>query len=211
MELLLIAGGGHALVVDEAARAQGWRVAGFVDDDEGAVLGGSLPRQGSLRDARALVARGGLAWVLSMGGIDTRARAIEAMREVEGLAAVVVHPAAVVSASARVGRGTFIGVRAIVQAGARLGAHAIVNTGAIVEHECDVGENVHLAPGSILGGRSVVGAGTLVGLGACVLPGVRIGRGCVVGAGATVLRDVDDGTTVVGTPARALASPRVPA
>lgn len=37
---------------------------------------------------------------------------------------------------------------------------------------------------------------------AFVGPGVSVGRGAIVGARAVVVRDVDDGTTVVGNPAR---------
>jgi acetyltransferase-like isoleucine patch superfamily enzyme len=48
-----------------------------------------------------------------------------------------------------------------------------------------------------------VGSGTLLGLGSRILPGIRVGRGCTVGAGAIVTRDVPDGVTVVGVPARA--------
>jgi acetyltransferase-like isoleucine patch superfamily enzyme len=53
-----------------------------------------------------------------------------------------------------------------------------------------------------LGGEVWIGATTLVGIGAIVLPGRRIGTECVVGAGAVVTRDVEDGMTVVGIPAR---------
>jgi acetyltransferase-like isoleucine patch superfamily enzyme len=35
-----------------------------------------------------------------------------------------------------------------------------------------------------------------------VLPGVKIGARCVVGAGAVVTRDLPDGSTVRGIPAR---------
>jgi acetyltransferase-like isoleucine patch superfamily enzyme len=41
-----------------------------------------------------------------------------------------------------------------------------------------------------------------VGIGAIILKGVRIGRGAKVGAGAVVTRDVPDGATIEGNPAR---------
>jgi len=41
-----------------------------------------------------------------------------------------------------------------------------------------------------------------VGIGATILPGVKIGRECVIGAGAVVRKNVADGKTVVGVPAR---------
>ena len=41
-----------------------------------------------------------------------------------------------------------------------------------------------------------------IGIGAIILKGVRIGRGARVGAGAVVTRDVPDGATVTGNPAR---------
>ena len=44
----------------------------------------------------------------------------------------------------------------------------------------------------------------VIGAGAVLLPGVRIGEGATVGAGAVVVRDVPDGATVVGNPARLL-------
>jgi acetyltransferase-like isoleucine patch superfamily enzyme len=46
-----------------------------------------------------------------------------------------------------------------------------------------------------------------IGIGAIVLKGVRIGRGARVAAGAVVTRDVPDGATVAGNPAR-LARPQ---
>lgn len=49
-------------------------------------------------------------------------------------------------------------------------------------------------------------SGCSVGAGAVILPGVRIGRRAVVGAGAVVTKDVPDGATVVGNPARILES-----
>lgn len=41
-----------------------------------------------------------------------------------------------------------------------------------------------------------------IGAGAVILPGIRIGQAAIVGAGAVVTKDVPDGATVVGNPAR---------
>ena len=46
--------------------------------------------------------------------------------------------------------------------------------------------------------------GASIGGGAVVLPGINIGKNAVVGAGAVVTKDVPDGVTVIGNPARVL-------
>lgn len=48
-----------------------------------------------------------------------------------------------------------------------------------------------------------VESGAIVGAGATLLPGVRIGKDATVAAGAVVTRNVEEGSTVGGIPARA--------
>lgn len=196
--IVLVGGGGHALVVGEAAQAEGLACAGFYDDNTGCVLARRAPHThlGGFDTLRTAPAQ---AWILALGDIALRRRLIASLGSARALA--LAHPRAFVGPSATLAPGAFVGAEACVQAYATVGAHAIINTGAIVEHECEIGENAHVAPGAVLGGNVGIGADTLVGLGAAVLPGVRIGARCVIGAGATVIRDVPDGATVMGTPA----------
>ena len=50
--------------------------------------------------------------------------------------------------------------------------------------------------------KTLVKRGARIGANACILAGVTIGEGAIVGMGAVVLRDVPDGETWVGNPAR---------
>ncbi|MBP2313405.1 sugar O-acetyltransferase [Azospirillum soli] len=60
-------------------------------------------------------------------------------------------------------------------------------------------------------GRPVrIGRNVWIGGGAIILPGVTVGDDAVIGAGSVVTRDVPDGATVVGNPARVVNSPLPP-
>lgn len=202
-QIILIGGGGHALVVADVARACGVQLAGAHDDDPGCVLcrRGRATHRGTLEQLPAASGwEWSRRWILALGDIQRRRLCLGRLNPAH--AETLVHPSACVGPSAVVGGGVLVGPGVVVNADARVEPHAILNSACVVEHECEVGENSHVAPGAVLGGRVRVGRDTLVGLGSRVLPGVTIGDRVVVGAGAVVVRDVPDGARVRGVPAR---------
>jgi sugar O-acyltransferase (sialic acid O-acetyltransferase NeuD family) len=121
---------------------------------------------------------------------------------------VVSHPTATVSTTATIGVGTILSAGVIVQSDTRIGRFCVLNTACTVDHDNLVGDRVSIAPGAHTAGRVTICDGAFIGLGAMIINGVTVGRRASVGAGAVVVRDVPEGVTVVGNPARILTPKR---
>ena len=82
-----------------------------------------------------------------------------------------VHPSAIISDSATLGKGISIG------------AHSIIEAGAVIEDGANVG------PRCQVGGASVVGAGTRLFANVVLYHDVRLGTGCIVHSGTIIGAD----------------------
>jgi len=152
---------------------------------------------------------GANAFCVCIGDNGTRRRFGQELTESGHSLTQAISGSAVVSRTAILGAGVQLIAGSVVNAATTIGEGVIVNTNASVDHDCTIGDYVHIGPGAVLGGGVTVGDDVLVGLGARVLPGVTIGRGAIVGGGAVVISDVAPGSTVVGVPARPIATPGV--
>jgi sugar O-acyltransferase (sialic acid O-acetyltransferase NeuD family) len=196
----VIGAGGHAKVVISTLQAAGYIVTSVFDDDP-ARLGTSVmnvPVRGRVAE---LAQAGRRMAVIAIG--DNRVRE-KLAREINMEWVTAVHPQSYVDSSVRLGEGSVVFAGAIIQPDTVIGAHAIINTGAIVDHDCVLGDFVHLAPGVRLAGGVQIARGAFLGIGAAVVPYRRVGEWAIVGAGGVVIRDIPDGVTAVGVPARSL-------
>jgi sugar O-acyltransferase (sialic acid O-acetyltransferase NeuD family) len=98
--------------------------------------------------------------------------------------------------------GSIIMQGVIIGSDVQVGENTVLYSGCIIEHDCQIDPHAYLSPGVILSGNVHVKEGAFLGSGAVVLPGIKIGAWSTVGAGAVVTKDVQDGQTVKGVPAR---------
>jgi serine O-acetyltransferase len=103
-----------------------------------------------------------------------------------------------------------------IHPGARIGRRVFIDhgMGVVIGETAEIGDDCTLYQGVTLGGTSLsrgqkrhptLGNGVIVGSGAQVLGPFRVGDGARIGAAAVVLREVPDGATMVGNPARQVA------
>lgn len=206
--LAILGASGHGKVVADVALACGWQEVVFFDDAWPNVDENSFwTVQGNTESLVACIAEfEGVVVAIGQSAIRIEKHLV---LESAGLPVVtLVHPGAYVSRFANMGAGTVVMPGAVVNVDTVLGKGCIINSGATVDHDCVLADGVHIAPGAHLSGNVSAGAGSWIGVGAAIRQGVRIGAGVMVGAGAVVVKDIADGETVVGNPARPIGKAR---
>lgn len=199
----IIGAGGLAKVVIDTLRAsRSGEIAGVLDDDPGRwgteVLGVPVIGDVSIESlARLGIERA----VIAIG--SNRVRAQVAQRLSERLDwAITVHPMAYLGQGVRLGKGAIVFAGAVIQPDVTVGSHTIVNVGSSISHDSIVSDFVHVGPGARVAGGVRVGYGALLGVASCVIPGRSVGAWATIGAGGVVTRDIPDGVTAKGVPAR---------
>jgi len=125
--------------------------------------------------------------------------------------ATIVHPRTERSQWIEMGEGTVICAGNILTTNIVLGKHVQINLDCTIGHDVVMGDYATLAPGVHISGCVHLGERVYIGTGAVIINGTQenpilIENDAVIGAGACVTRSVSSGLTVVGVPAKPLAS-----
>jgi sugar O-acyltransferase (sialic acid O-acetyltransferase NeuD family) len=183
---------------------QGLYKIAFLVDDDPALNGSDTYGYRVIGGKDALLTRRGevSAGIVAIGSNSARAKVAKWLKENRFRLLTFVHPSAQLARGVTVGQGSVILAGAVINSDTQISDNVIINTRASVDHDCLVRDGVHIAPGAVLCGTVTVGEETFVCAGATITPNLKIGKHAVIGAGSTVIRDVADGVTVVGSPAR---------
>lgn len=205
-EQVVILGGGPQAreVIDVFEQSAIYDIAGVVANDppEGGALYG-YSYLGADAVLPELLRQGVNHAFVAIGNNRARLDLIQKLRATGFKLPNAISPRSYVSPHSRLGEGIAIFPGSVVSVGADLGDGVILNHCTAIAHDARLERGVHVAA-SVVGGRAVVGEGTNVWPGSTIALGVKVGKWATIGAGSLVMRDVEDGATVVGLPARRL-------
>ena len=198
MDLWIVGAGGLGREVLDACLASGQKIGGFLDDGRA----GETVRGLTVRSPDASEVVAGAGYVIGIADPDARVRLAQLL-DGRGLQPVTVrHPTAQVAPESKIGSGCVLLANAYVSSSVTLGTHTQVQYNATVGHDAVLGDFVTVYPGANVSGSVRLADRVSVGSSAVVLQGRTLAEAAFAGAGAVVTRDVADGVTVVGSPAR---------
>ena len=200
MRIAVIGAGGHGKVVLDAILSAGTHVVAGIVDDNPELVGGRLfdvPIVGSIDDLSDVDG-----YIVAIGNNRVRREKYGLLLKAGYTPVTIIHPSAVISSSACIGKGAAVLANAVINPDACIEDNVVLYTSCTIDHECIISDHSYVSPGCNICGRVNIGTGAMLGAGAVVLPGLSIGEWSTVGAGAVVTDHVPDEVIVVGVPAR---------
>lgn len=201
-EAVIIGYSGHAFVVLEVLLANDYKLIGYCEQSNKFNNAFQIPYLGKEDEIKVIEFLRGYSVFIGIGDNIIRAKIFKKMLFENILCPNVVHNSAYVSPKAKLGPGTIVMPGAVINSFAEIGCAVICNSSSIIEHESKVGDYSHIAPGAVLAGNVIVGEYSFVGANSVIKQGIIIGSEVVIGAGSVVTKNIPDGVTVYGNPAR---------
>ncbi|WP_086254410.1 UDP-N-acetylbacillosamine N-acetyltransferase [Campylobacter vicugnae] len=189
--LYIYGNGGHAKVVADIARANGYDNLIFLDDNSDMKFNSNLPKHPIIIAIGNALIRQKLQNLVLSSGFEL---------------ITLIHPTAVIGSDVTIGNGSVIMPGAIINAKSTIGNGVIINSGAIIEHECTIGDFAHICPGVAIAGGSLVGERSWIGIGSSVIQNITIKPDITIGAGSVVVKDILEGSLAYGNPCRVVKS-----
>lgn len=186
-----------------AAGAGAWKMIGFFDDGKDSdqwvdgyrVLGGI--------DALNRVNKK-LSIIVAIADPAIRMKLVSTIKNAKIEFPIMIHPS-VIRGSVKFnsfGKGNIITAGNIFTTNIKTDDFVIINLSCKIGHDVTIASFSSIMPGCNISGNVQIGEQVYFGTGASILPNLTVGNNAVIGAGAVVTRNVEEGVTVIGVPAK---------
>ena len=141
-------------------------------------------------------------FICALGDIQYRRKYVVMIQEKGGIFQTIIHPTASISQNVTIGEGCIIGRFAAISCDIHIGNFVSISAHAVLGHDVRVGNFCHIGALSNLSGGVVLEDFVTLHPKVDIIPHKHIGRSAILGTGSVVLRNVKEGDTVFGNPAK---------
>ncbi|NQZ94179.1 MAG: acetyltransferase [Moritella sp.] len=198
-KLILIGAGGFAKSVVDSLDYTAYEIAGFIDTYKTGTHQGFDILSNSLDD---LPNRDSYVYFIAIGEPIVRSQWFEQIRSFDLEQINVIDHSAIISRSANLGDGIYIGKMCLVNCDSTLADGVVINTRSLIEHGNSIGYCTNISTNVVLNGDVNVGTLTFVGSCTVVNGQLTLGSNSVIGSGSVVIRDIPNNVVVAGSPTR---------
>lgn len=180
-----------------------WNILGFIDDNPNA-LDGVEHEFKVIGDIQNHEPRPDTEYICALAFPQVKRKIVDLLKGRGAQFATLIHPTARVSRYAEIGEGCVITPASNVNTDAHVGQFASILASGI-GHDASVGDFSTLSGHVSVNGHVEIGEEVYMGCGAMIAPGKKVGNGATVGMGSVVIKNVKEGATVFGNPAKKIS------
>ena len=135
-------------------------------------------------------------YVIGIGNLSVRKKVINELTLKGAKFETIIHPTALISKTAQIGKGALIAHNVSIGPKAIIGDFCVINSRSTIGHDSQLGYNNFISPQVVVGGFAKIGDANLLGTNSCLIPNVEIGNNNKIMAGMAVLNNINDNETV---------------
>jgi len=200
----IIGAGTYGEAMYELAVLNGYKVKGFYDDDD-AKIGSSVMGVKVLNKVRTLTAADikDNKFVVAIGNNKVRNEIMTYINELGGSTPTLIHPTAVISESAKIGKGVYIQANAYIWTKVVISDYCIISPNVVIAHHSTLGKSCLVSTLTGVGASITIEDNVFIGMGSTIMTGISlIGENSIIGAGAVVIKNVEKNSVYAGVPAK---------
>ncbi|MBU6081825.1 acetyltransferase [Allobacillus halotolerans] len=207
-EVYIIGAGTYGEAMCELAEILGYDVKGFYDEDKKIINTKVMKKKVINKFSRISVESiKNKQFIVAIGNNKVRNEIMTRINKLGGSTPTLIHPTAVISPSATIGKGVYIQANAYIWTKVRINDFCIISPGAVIAHHSSIGDACLISSQATVGASITIEKEVFIGMGSTTVTGIyKIGQKSTIGAGALVLKDVDSNAVYAGVPAKKIRS-----
>jgi len=203
-EIYIVGAGTYGEAMCELAEILGYTVKGFYDEDNNklntSVMGADVIGKFSHLNECEINNKN---FIVAIGNNSTRLNLMTKINEFGGITPTLIHPSAIISPSAQIGKGVYIQANSFIWTKVRIDDFSIISPNVVIAHHSTVGKACLVSTMTGVGASIKLEDKVFVGMGCTIVTGMHlVGENAIIGAGAVVLKDVGKNSVYAGVPAK---------